>query len=602
MSGNREFQPGDEVGDYRLEQRLGGGGFGSVWEAVPLEGGERVALKILNVRASGEAIAPLSAEIELLAASAASSSPNVVRVLGGGTEPAPHVVMEYVEGTDLAREIERRAGLEPPRVFAQGTALRIGIAIGSALDELHKSGIVHRDVKPANVMLDTSRTIKLADFGIAKIVGFDNVAETSQTPMSMAYAAPEVWEGQATHQSDIYALACVLFHCLTGRPPFAGSYADLFRQHLTAEPDWASLPRDVVPTLRSALKLSLLKDPQQRLADAGTLVELLEQAEREVADGPEAPKQASVREPKALGPWVITGAHPRETWTFLCNHETTGQRATVEVHFDDDVEYGSRLRKAVTVNPALVPLRAERLIDTNRLMFRPGEGWSDAPNAAFQFWVARDELPQQPGPREVDERVLQRLASQLITMRAAAAEQGLDLALPADDLDMVGDGDVHLSRPGLSDGPDDGVLWLGGLPLADDARALLDGSENLEAVAAGPVPELEPAPPAEVEAASPEPEAPIAQDIEPEEEAPTAGGTPLPGSAAPKRTYAFTPSKPAPPPPPKPAESTAGEPDSNVSERERERLSLEKIAIGGAVALGLVGTGLLAFVAVAFWG
>src|SRR4029079_2997201 len=118
----------------------------------------------------------------------------------------------------------------------------------------------------------------LADFGIAKIVGFETITMTGQLPMTMAYAAPEVWDGHATHQSDLYAMGVLLFQCLAGEPPFTGSYRSLFKQHTTVTPYLAALPASVPSHLRGLIRGCLQKDAAAPPPDAAACVAILETA------------------------------------------------------------------------------------------------------------------------------------------------------------------------------------------------------------------------------------------------------------------------------------------------------------------------------------
>ncbi|GMV85074.1 MAG: hypothetical protein AMXMBFR80_09310 [Dehalococcoidia bacterium] len=470
-----ELRPGDLVGDYTLEQRLGGGGFGAVWRATQTSTGKTVALKVLRTDVYSADTVRLRSEVELLAATASSRSPHVVRVLDGGIDPTPYVVMEFIDGTDLGRELERR------RRIPQLETIRIGRAVADALSALESVGIIHRDIKPANVMVDVDGVVKLTDFGIAKIVGFDSITATSQMPMSMAYAAPEAWEGQASHQSDLYSLGCLLFQCLAGRPPFTGSPAQLFREHTTKDPDWTLLPEGTVQSLRDLLRACLAKDPGGRPHDSASVAEQLTEAERELNARVLGSTDSNlpVHEPQAFGPWLRRENHPTHEWAFLCIHETTGEKATVEIHFADDIEYGARLRKAVEVNPKLVPLGAERLLGTNRLVLRPGEAWTEAPAGQFQFWVAREELPSRPGPEVVDQNMLFRVASGLVGIADAAASSGLRLRLPPAALSLFADGTVVVRRAGLWNEGDDWSEWLRALPLDGSARALVQSVTHM---------------------------------------------------------------------------------------------------------------------------
>src|SRR6185295_2580679 len=112
-----DYQPGTVFGRYTLQRRLGGGGFGDVWAAQAPDGGT-VAVKLLFGKYSTESASKLRADVELMAAAASASSPNVVKVLGGGTDPSPHVVMEYIEGTDLSAELENDGALTLDRALA----------------------------------------------------------------------------------------------------------------------------------------------------------------------------------------------------------------------------------------------------------------------------------------------------------------------------------------------------------------------------------------------------------------------------------------------------------------------------------------------------
>jgi serine/threonine-protein kinase len=286
-----QYRAGDEFGRYRLEQLLGAGGFGAVWRALDTSNGQIVALKLLSGAYSGPDAMRLRAEVELLAASAASSSPHVVRVLGGGPAPVPHVVMEYVQGEDLAALLRREGALPPARV------VEIGRAVADALRALGEAGIIHRDLKPANVMIDSSGVIKLADFGIAKIVGYETVTATGQVLLSTAYSAPEVWEGKPSARSDLYALGALLYECLTGRTPFVGTTAELFRQHAFNPPDMDALPSNTPAGLRELIERSLEKTPELRPPDAAACLELLERA-----DGG--------AEPSHFGDWTAVSPPP----------------------------------------------------------------------------------------------------------------------------------------------------------------------------------------------------------------------------------------------------------------------------------------------------
>jgi hypothetical protein len=427
-------------GRYRLEARLGGGSFGSVWRAVDSETGQVVALKILAGSYSESEGAQLRTDVEVLAAAAAAGSTHVVRVLGGGFEPAAHVVMEYLDGTDLAASLAARGKIPQPEVIG------IAEAVADALCALARVGIIHRDVKPANIMLCADGTTKLTDFGIAKIVGFDIVTSTGQLPLTMAYAAPEVWDGKATGSSDIYALGVVLYQCLTGKLPFTGTYSQVYKGHRAKRADLDLLPSDTVPALRSLIETCMAKKSDSRPADAESILAQLFRARSEL----EARRGATGGHPPvAFGPWQIIAPHPTRAWAWAARHEETDDRAIVEVCFGETAELGETLRLALEANPDLVDLGAESLLGTNRLILRPDEAWpTTPPSGPFAFWVAREELPIPPpvalGPLE-----LRRVVESVDAIVKVAGGKGVRLDLGPSALVTFPDGSIHVRRPGL---------------------------------------------------------------------------------------------------------------------------------------------------------
>lgn len=463
-----DAEPGSDIAGYILERQLGGGGFGAVWRARDSRTGDIVAVKLLT-GAFSENTGGLRADIELLAATASGRSEHVVKVLGGGSHPVPHVVMEFIDGTDLAARL--REG-----VLTREETINVGLGVADALRALEDAGIVHRDVKPANVMIDTAGVVKLTDFGIAKIVGYDTITMTGQLPMTMAYAAPEVWEGTSTHRSDIYALGVLLYQCLHGAPPFVGNYGTLFKQHTTDLPDLDALPLETPPSLRELIRACMEKDPDARPRDGAACVALLHQAAAELT-APAAP------EPERFGPWIRQRRHPLQPWAWRCVHQDTGEPAVVEIHASGEVTEGARLRDAVTANAYLSPFGAETLLGTNRVLLRPGESWHEAPAGDLQFWVARNELQSERPPDEVTVPRLRRAVDALLSLIDVAATQGITLSLAPALVSMRGDGSVHVKRPGLvapdGDPLEQGLAFLRSLPLDEDARALATDAPDL---------------------------------------------------------------------------------------------------------------------------
>ncbi|MFJ4923510.1 serine/threonine-protein kinase [Streptomyces sp. NPDC088725] len=250
------------AGRYRTADRLGRGGMGEVWRAVDEVLGRPVAVKLLLGR--GNDAATLD-RFQLEARTAARlSDPHVVSVYDvGSCEDRLYLVMELLEGRSLAEELSAHGPFSP------GRAARIGGQTAAGLAAAHRQGVVHRDVKPANLLLDSEGDVKIGDFGIARFA--DESAAVPATPGQIIgttpYLAPERALGQpAGGPADMYGLGCVLYELLVGRPPFlAESPAGVAYQHVDAVPDPPSLHRSDVPEPFDALVLGLLaKDPLER--------------------------------------------------------------------------------------------------------------------------------------------------------------------------------------------------------------------------------------------------------------------------------------------------------------------------------------------------
>ncbi|HLF76179.1 MAG TPA: serine/threonine-protein kinase, partial [Dehalococcoidia bacterium] len=474
-----DFQAGTRIGQYVLDLHVGGGSFGAVWRGHDAGSGRTVAIKLLTgALASSDSIST-RADVEVLAAAAARRSPHVVKVLDGGTDPLPYIVMEFIEGRDLQSLLQEQKQLS----FEQ--TIDIGLAMADALGALYEAGIVHRDIKPANVMIDSAGVVKLADFGIAKIVGYETITTAGQAPMTMAYAAPEIWNeggpfGHPSHKSDLYAMGVLLYQCLTGFTPFRGNYGALYRAHTEQTPDISALPADTPQSLRTLIRRSLEKRQEDRPSDALECKGILQRAQAELAA---ARGDATINEPRKFGPWIKDAPHDAASWAWRCHHESSGQSATVEMHFSGRLDYGDKLRKAVATNARLTPHWAERLIETNRLLLRPNEAWWEPPPGEFQFWVAREDLAVVPATR-IGESQLRVAVAALRGLIDAAAE-GVRLDLRGENMSVLNDGRIYLRRPGLAEpsSPDmraAAMAFLSTLPLEPTARDAVASSTNLD--------------------------------------------------------------------------------------------------------------------------
>jgi serine/threonine protein kinase len=260
------------LGQYQALRVLGRGGMGVVYEAEDLTLRRRVALKVLAPTLLGDTSARARFQREIEHA-VAIEHPHVVPVYAAGFEP-PHfyIAMRMIDGPDLARILSNQGA------FEEGRALRLLGQVASALQEMHGRGLVHRDVKPHNILLWAAGTddehSMLADFGIAKAI-HDSVGLTGLGPLGTpAYMAPEVCMGRAaTPASDQYSLGCTSFEMLSGRLPFAGDALSLRAAHVEEEPlDLREIAPQVSETVSAAVMRALQKNPAERHSSVRDLV------------------------------------------------------------------------------------------------------------------------------------------------------------------------------------------------------------------------------------------------------------------------------------------------------------------------------------------
>lgn len=261
-----------QLGPYRLDSPLGKGGMGTVYAAVEVHTGERAAVKVLSAALGREEgfLDRFSAEIESLRK---LRHPNIVRLLGFGEEDGVHYyAMELVAGHSL--EDELRAGAR----YSWRQTADIGAQVCRALRHAHDRGVIHRDVKPANLLLSPDGTVKLSDFGIAKLFGSSGL--TGDGVLGTAdYMSPEQADGRpVTHRCDLYSLGSVMYALLAGRPPFlAKSVVEMLQLQRYAEPEPIHrLVRGVPDEFEQLLDLLLQKEPERRVPTALALARRLE--------------------------------------------------------------------------------------------------------------------------------------------------------------------------------------------------------------------------------------------------------------------------------------------------------------------------------------
>lgn len=264
-----DMEPGSEFGGYRIERLIGAGGFCTVYLAEDLRPALRrkVALKVLNRQLSADPKNRERFQRESLLAVELDEHPNIVGVLDAGEHDGQlFIAQRFIEGHDLGKEVETGGPLDPER------AVKIITEVADALDTAHRAGLVHRDVKPRNILIrDRDDRAFLADFGLTKrTAASDSLTGADEFLGTFAYAAPEQLGGEAVDgRADIYALGCVLFESLTGMPPFSGDIHSMITAHLTKAPPRLSEARvDLPPAIDAVVDKAMAKDPADRYQTA----------------------------------------------------------------------------------------------------------------------------------------------------------------------------------------------------------------------------------------------------------------------------------------------------------------------------------------------
>jgi eukaryotic-like serine/threonine-protein kinase len=262
-------------GRYRITRRLGEGGMASVYLAHDGELDRPVAVKVLADWLAGDReIRTRFLREGRLAARLAH--PNVVAVYDAGEEDGqPYLVMEHVAGETLAQLLRRRGRLPPEE------AVPLVLQACAGLEHAHAAGLVHRDVKPQNLLVTPEETVKVADFGIARAEGSTQVTQAGTILGTAAYLAPEQATGDDVGpQADVYSLGAVLYELLAGRPPFEDETLDALLVRHRAGPTEPPPPLggDVPPELEEVVMRTLARLPQYRPASAAALADELRAA------------------------------------------------------------------------------------------------------------------------------------------------------------------------------------------------------------------------------------------------------------------------------------------------------------------------------------
>src|SRR6202008_4068178 len=259
---------GTQFGPYRLIRLLGRGGMGEVYEAEDTVRDRKVALKLMSAAFSQDPVFRKRMEREARIAGRLQE-PHVVPIHDfGEIDGQMFMEMRLIEGTDLDSVLKRFGPLTPPRAVA------IITQIASALDAAHAAGVMHRDIKPPNILVTRDDFAYLVDFGIASATTDEKLTQLGTAVGTWKYMAPERFSNdEVTYRADIYALACVLHEALTGSPPYrAHSAGTLVSAHLLSPIPQPSAVRSGVPKAFDAvIARGMAKKPEDRYASAGDL-------------------------------------------------------------------------------------------------------------------------------------------------------------------------------------------------------------------------------------------------------------------------------------------------------------------------------------------
>jgi eukaryotic-like serine/threonine-protein kinase len=263
-------------GRYEDPQLIARGGMGEIYRAHDTTLGRIVAIKLLDDRFALDESVRQRFTREALAAARLSSEPSTVTIFDvGDWDDRPFIVMEYLPGGSL-EDVLKRGGAQPPARVLEWLA-----QAAQALDHAHELGVVHRDVKPANLLLGEDERVRVADFGVASARGLDSLTQTGTIIGTAGYLSPEQASGhEATASSDCYALGVVAFELLAGSRPFQSSNATTeAADHVLAPPPSITERRPgLPPALDAVLRRAMAKNPQARYATCGEFVEALRDA------------------------------------------------------------------------------------------------------------------------------------------------------------------------------------------------------------------------------------------------------------------------------------------------------------------------------------
>ena len=393
---------------YEMGSPLGKGGMAHVYRGTDRVLDRTVAIKVLSGKYAGDEsfVARFRREAQ---AAAGLNHANIVGVYDTGDEGTMHyIVMEYVAGETLADVLRREGRLDPDRAGA------IGAEVATALQAAHDSGLVHRDVKPGNVMIDRDGRVKVVDFGIARAAADDTLTQTGLVLGTASYLSPEQAQGLPVDaRSDVYSLGCVLYQMLAGRPPFeADTPVSIAYMHVNEAP---VPPREIDPSipphLDRAVMRALEKDPDARFPAAEAFRIALASGGQGTATVPIAAAggDTDVLPPTAPEP-VVAGPSRRRSWITvalvaavvlaaigaiaLANREpgVSGREDGRQTDGQEQPPAEEPTTPAAPVEPALGVLNAvlTEAVNAEELTFDAAGTIADRADAAQEAWLAGD--------------------------------------------------------------------------------------------------------------------------------------------------------------------------------------------------------------------
>jgi len=350
---------GQALGDFVLERLIFSGPMSCVYKGRQRSRGRAVAIKVLPPDLARDASYVARFSREALAA-AAVKHPNIIEVFAVSHDRGHHfIAMEFVEGESLAAAIEREGRLAP------GRALAIMKQVAAAVAAAHAQRVVHRDIKPGNILLSADGHVKVADFGLAKRQGLDASVTVAGTRLGTPfYMAAEVADGKrADAASDLYSIGATFYHVLAGRPPFEGeTHSVVIHRHVNAEvPSLAELAPDVPPALRAIIHRLLAKRPADRYASAEELLAALNHVEQppSAAAPPAAVALPGTPQPNTQLPTPLLAAGARwqvyTGWPFDAAQARRRQEETAAalgVPVEQEIELGNGARMRFALIPA----------------------------------------------------------------------------------------------------------------------------------------------------------------------------------------------------------------------------------------------------------